>query len=154
IHELRTTWAAPLPGKVLVVLDQERMLAEEVFLTEDGHAQERSLLEEVLPCVRPRDLWIADRNFCTLQFLFGIAGRQASFVIRQHGTVKGKLVGQRREVGRCATGVVDEQAIELHDPQAGETTTFRRITVRLDQATRDGDGEIHLLSNVPEGDAD
>jgi Transposase DDE domain len=73
--------------------------------------------------------------------------------IRQHGTVKGKLVGRRRQVGRCATGVVSEQAIELHDPATGETTTFRRVTVRLDQATRDGDVEIHLLSNVPAGDA-
>jgi hypothetical protein len=77
IQELRTTWAAPLPGKALVVLDQERMLAEEVFLTEDGHAQERRLLDQILPCVRPRDLWIADRNFCTLQFLFGLARRRA-----------------------------------------------------------------------------
>src|SRR5262249_33960252 len=154
IRELRTTWAAPLPGKVLVVLDQERMLAEEVFLTEDGHAQERRLLDQILPCVRPKDLWIADRNFCTLQFLFGIARRQAYFVIRQHGTVKGKLIGQRREGGRCATRGGDEQAIELQDPEPDETATFRRITVQLDQATRDGDDEIHLLCNVPEGDAD
>jgi hypothetical protein len=154
LEELRTTWAAPLPGKILVVLDQERMLAEEVFLTEDGHAQERSLLDETLQCVQPRDLWIADRNFCTLKFLFGIARREAYFAIRQHGTVKGKLLGERRQIGRCATGMVYEQAVELHDPQTDETTTFRRITVQLDQATRDGDDEIHLLSNVPASDAD
>ena len=65
LEELRTTWAAPLPGKILVVLDQERLLAEDVFLTEDGHAQERSLISEVLAVVRPKDLWSADRNFCT-----------------------------------------------------------------------------------------
>ena len=154
IEELRTTWAAPLPGKILVVLDQERMLAEEVFLTEDGHAQERSLLYATLQCIRAKDLWIADRNFCTLKFLFGIAQRLAFFLIRQHGTVKGKLVGRRRKIGRCPTGMVYEQAIELRDPETGQTATFRRITVKLDQATRDGDLEIHLLSNVPEKDAD
>jgi len=154
LEELRTTWAAPLPGKVLVILDQERMLAEEVFLTEDGHAQERSLLDAVLNSIRARDLWIADRNFCTLKFLFGIARRLGCFLIRQHGTVKGKLVGRRRKIGRCPTGMVYEQAIELRDPETGETAPYRRITVKLDQATRDGDCEIHLLSNVPEKNAD
>ena len=154
IEALRTTWAAPLPGTILVVLDQERMLAEEVFLTEDGHAQERSLLDATLASVQAKDLWIADRNFCTLKFLFGIARRQACFLIRQHGSLKGRLVGRRRKIGRGSTGMVYEQAIELTDPETGETSTFRRITVKLDQPTRDGDWELHLLSNVPEKDAD
>ena len=154
LEELRTTWAAPLPGKILVVLDQERMLAEEVFPTEDGHAQERSLLDATLESIRARDLWIADRNFCTFKFLFGIGRRLGYFLIRQHGTVKGKLVGRRRQVGRCPTGMVYEQAIALCDSKTGAMATYRRITVKLDQATRDGDDEIHLLSNVPASDAD
>jgi len=130
------------------------MLAEEVFLTEDGHAQERSLLDATLESVRAQDLWIADRNFCTLKFLFGIARRLGYFLIRQHGTVKGRLVGRWRKIGRCPTGMVYEQALELRHPETGEMATYRRITVKLDQATRDGDYEIHLLSNVPESDAD
>lgn len=154
LEELRTTWAAPLPGKILVVLDQERMLAEEVFLTEDGHAQERSLLDATLQCVQANDLWIADRNFCTFKFLFGIARRLGYFLIRQHGTVKGRLLGRRHKVGRCPTGLVFEQAIEVRDPQTGTLATYRRVTVELDQATRDGDWELHLLSNVPDSDAD
>src|SRR3954468_12643847 len=85
IEQLRTTWAAPLPGTALVVLDQERMLAQNVFLTEDGHAQERSLLDAVLQSVQAKEVWIADRNFCTLKFLFGIAKRLGFFLIRQHG---------------------------------------------------------------------
>ena len=89
IQELRGTWAAPLPGKILVVLKPELMLAEDVFLCEDGHASERSLLHEVLPTVASRDLWIADRNFCTIDFMAGIVARGGSFIIRQHGTLKG-----------------------------------------------------------------
>ncbi len=154
ISELRTTWAAPLPGKILVVLDPERMLAEEAFLTEDGHAQERSLLDKVLPSVRAGDLWLADRNFCTLKFLLGIQGRGGCFLIRQHGQLKGTLVGRRRKVGRCETGIVDEQTIRVESPQTGEAFAFRRITVTLQQPTRDGDTEIHLLANVPPADAD
>jgi hypothetical protein len=126
LEELRTTWAAPLPGKILVVLDQERMLAEEVFLTEDGHAQERSLLEAVRERVQAKDVWIADRNFCTFQFLFGIARRLGYFLIRQHGTVKRRLVGPRRKVGRCSTGMVYEQAIEVRDSD----TDHHKLTVR------------------------
>lgn len=68
--------------------------------------------------------------------------------------MKGNLIGRRRKIGRSPTGTVYEQAIQLRDPQTDETATFRRITVKLDQATRDGDYEIHLLSNVPETDAD
>jgi len=154
IEELRGTWAAPLPGKVLVVLDPERMLAEEVFMTEDGHAQERSLLDAILPSVKLQDLWIADRNFCTLKFLFGIPRRGGFFLIRQHGTVKGQLIGRKRKIGRGETGVVYEQTIRLIDPETGEETDFRRITVHLDQPTRDGDLELHVLSNVPMRDAD
>src|SRR5207244_9061253 len=63
ISELRQTWAAALPGKVLAVYEQEVDLVTQVFLTPDGHAQERSLLDDVLHSVQAKDLWIADRNF-------------------------------------------------------------------------------------------
>jgi hypothetical protein len=154
LRELRTTWAAPLPGKALVVLDQQRMLVEEVFLTEDGHAQERRLLDAILPAVKPKDLWIADRNFCTRKFLFGIRRRGGYFLIRQHASLQGELVGRKRKVGRCETGVVYEQSIRLADPETGDEVDFRRITVKLVTPTRDGDLELHLLSNVPAEDAD
>src|SRR3954452_24879389 len=105
---LRDAWDSPLPGKVLAVLDQQTGLATDVFLTPDGHAQERALLDEVLAVVGAGDLWIADRNFCTMKFLFRIHEAKAAFVIRQHGQVEGRLVGQRRYVGRTATGAVYE----------------------------------------------
>src|SRR6478735_9816747 len=67
---LRTVGAGALPGKALVVLDPQAMLVTDVFCCEDGHAQERSLLGSVLETVGPRDIWVADRNFCTTDFLF------------------------------------------------------------------------------------
>jgi len=146
LRALRHTWAAALPGKVLAVYEQELDLVTRVFLTPDGHAQERSLLDDVLPCVQARDLWIADRNFCTLAFLFGIAAAGAAFVIRQHGQLQGRLLGRRRSRGRTATGKVYEQELELE--HQGRTMTVRRVTVVLDQATTDGDTEIHLLTNL------
>jgi hypothetical protein len=44
---------------------------------------------------------------------------------------------------------VYEGTAELRDPQTGKTTHVRRITVKLSKATRDGDTEIHLLTNLP-----
>jgi hypothetical protein len=147
LEPLRDTWAAPLPGKILAVLDPEIDSACDVFLTPDGHAQERSLLGEVMETIREGDLWIADRNFCTLPFLFGIAAKSAFFAIRQHGQIKGKLTGKRHFVGDSETGKVYEQAIEV--TLNGQTKTCRRITIELDKPTRDGDMVLHILSNLP-----
>jgi hypothetical protein len=151
LEVLRTIWEAPLPGTSLVVLEPELGIASDVFLTPDGHAQERTLLDEVLETVEERDLWIADRNFCTFKFLFEIAKKLGFFVIRQHGKVKGQLKGRRRFIGDGSTGRVYEQEIQV--TLDGETRTFRRITVELKEATRDGDMVLHLLTNLPEKDA-
>src|SRR4051794_33065928 len=153
LKELRTIRAGALPGQALVVLDPRLMLATEVVLCEDGHAQERSLLDRILALVAAKDLWIADRNFCTTDFLFGIAGRGGSFVIRQPAsTLHWEFVGKRRACGRIETGKVYEQTIRATN-DAGEVLFLRRVTVLLDQPTRDGDTELRLLTNVPAKDA-
>src|SRR5512143_3226733 len=153
IRELRTMRAGALPGQALVVFDPERMLAIDAILCEDGHAQERSLWDPVLETGAAKDLWIADRNFCTTDFLFGIAGRGGFFVIRQHAaTLYYTLVGKRKARGRIETGAVFEQTLRATNT-AGEVLFLRRVSVILDQPTRDGDTEVHLLTNLPVRDA-
>lgn len=150
LTELRALNAAPLPGHALVVLDPQSKLAIDVFPCEDGHAQERTLLPAVLETVTLRDVWVADRNFCTMDFLLGIKRRRAYFVIREHGgSLRSRLVGQRKKIGRCETGMVYEQALQLLDEEGAVLATFRRVTVELDQPTRDGDAAIHILTNLP-----
>jgi hypothetical protein len=154
IRELRLTRQGPLPGQTLVVLDPELMLAVDVFPCEDGHAQERSLLPQVLETVEAKDVWIADRNFCTTGFLFGIARRKGFYVIRQHAsTLTYELLGDRRKIGGCPTGVVYEQQMRLSQPE-GPSLVIRRITVELKKPTRDGETEIHVLTNLPQKAAD
>jgi Transposase DDE domain len=154
LQPLRTTGAGALPGQAVVLFEPEAGLVVDVVLCEDGHAQERSLTEELLALVPAGDLWIADRNFCTTAFLFGIAARGGWFVIRQHGsTLTWEAVGPRRAQGRCDTGAVFEQTLRLTNDQ-GEILFVRRITVELDQPTRDGDRTIHIVTNLPEKDAD
>lgn len=148
LKELREINSAPLPAQALVVLDPARMLAIDVFPCEDAHAQERSLLAAVLETVREGDLWIADRNFCTVRFLCGIARRKSHFLIRQHGKLPWRSEGKPKRIGRCATGVAYEQKAVVTDEQ-GMEHILRRITVQLDEPTRDGDMEVHVLTNLP-----
>jgi hypothetical protein len=140
--------AAPLPGQALVVFDPQYRLVVDVLPCEDGHAQERSLLPELLKTVERHDLWIADRNFCTISLLFGIAVPGGKFVIRQHGNLPYVLKGRRKRIGEMETGIVYEQAITVTDGD-GNIRVFRRITVVLHEPTRDGDTEIHIVSNLP-----
>jgi hypothetical protein len=155
IHELRFTNAGPLPGKSLVVLDPALRLAIDVFPCEDGHAQERSLLQDLLPTVRAKDLWIEDRNFCTTAFVFGVARRQGCLLVREHQTnVPWEPVTELVEVGDSEGASVWEQQVRVTDPQTGEILIVRRIEVRLARPTRDGDRVISLLTNVPAEAAD
>jgi IS4 transposase len=149
LKELRGLRPGPLPGQALVVYDPRQALVTDVRCCEDGHAQERALLGQILPLVQARDVWVADRNFCTTDFLFGIAARGGFFVIRQHRqNLRWRLLGRRRGRGRTETGRVYEQQLALSGPQ-GQTWVVRRITVCLDQPTREGETEIHLISNLP-----
>ncbi len=59
-----------------MVLDPQLGLAIDLFPCEDGHSQERSLFPEVIETIEPRDLFIADRNFCTQGFLFYVELRE------------------------------------------------------------------------------
>jgi IS4 transposase len=145
---LREVQAGALPGKSLVVYEPAHGLVSDVFPCEDGHAQERSLLGLVLETVQAHDLWIQDRNFCTCAFLCAIDSRGASFITRQHEGLPFEIVSRLRSVGRIETGRVAEQRVQVRDAQGG-THLFRRIQVQLDQATRDGDRVLYLLTNIP-----
>jgi hypothetical protein len=149
LQVLRTTAAGALPGQALVLLDPQRMVITDVLPCEDGHAQERSLLDQVVPILQPRDLLIDDRNFCTAGFLGRLARRRVRFITRQHGKLPWRPQGKERFIGRCPTGRVYEQAAVITDPETRQAFTVRRVTVRLDKPTRDGDTAIHLLTNLP-----
>jgi IS4 transposase len=152
VLETRRETAAPLPGQALTVLDPDVRLAIDVFPCEDGHAQERSLLDQVLPTVRLKDLWIADRNFCTLGFLFGIARRKGRFLIRHHANMPMQKIGRNRLIGKSETGRVFEQNVRITDPETERSIAVRCVTVKLNVATRDGEREIRILTNLPKKD--
>jgi hypothetical protein len=67
---------------------------------------------------------------------------------RLHGRMPWEPAGKSRRVGRCTTGAVYEQNILLRHRETGKTTYVRRITVKLVTPTRDGDTELHILTNL------
>jgi hypothetical protein len=147
IEELRTVSAGALPGKSLVVYDPVLGIPVDVFPCEDGHAQERSLLNKVLLTVKKGDLWVADRNFCVVEFTCGIDDKQAHLIFRQHGNFPYTVLGKEKYVGKIETGKVFEQPIMVVD-NSGQEHQFRRIRVLLKKATRDGDMEIFIITNL------
>jgi hypothetical protein len=147
IKELRQSTAAALPGKSLVVLDPALGLAIDVIPCEDGHAQERSLIAQVLETVEEDDLWIEDRNFCTLGFIFGVAQRGGFVLVREHKGLPWEAKSELQYVGRTPTGQVYQQQVQISG-EDGRTLLLRRIVIRLDEATRDGETEVALLTNV------
>jgi len=146
---LRGQAAAPLPGQALVVYDPQVDLMTHIIPCEDGHAQERSLLSQVLPLIQEGEVWIEDRNFCTTEFVFGIRERKAYFLIRQHaGNLHWEEQSAWTSCGRCETGAVYEQTVRLWT-EDGREMVCRRIRLQLDQPTRDGDTELYILTNLP-----
>jgi hypothetical protein len=148
LQVLRGSKAGPLPGHALVVLDPALMLATHIIPCEDGHAQERSLSAEIIELVNAKDVWLADRNFCTSKLLSGIAERGGFYVIRHHAKMTIVSAGTLRRCGRTETGDVWEQSVTLKAPE-GEEMKARRIVIRLDTPTRDGDTEMAILTNLP-----
>jgi len=148
LSETRDNSAAPLPGKSLCVFQPAYQLVTHIVLCEDGHAQERSLVDPILALVKKGTLWVADRNFCFQRFLLGIARQRGFFVIREHANLNYKAASKLRKRGRSETGEIFEQTIVIED-EAGSKGRLRRIVVKLEKATEDGDWELAVLTNLP-----
>ena len=144
---MRSLSAGALPGKSFVVYDPILGIPVDVFPCEDGHAQERSCLNSVLTTMKKDDLWVADRNFCTLEFTCGIADKGAFFIFRQHGNFPCTLLGKEKTIGKTETGKVFEQPVSVIDNN-GKQRRFRRIRELLKKETRDDDKEIFIISNL------
>ena len=146
--ETRDESAAPLPGQTLAVLEPARRLITDIVCCQDGHAQERSLLDEIVAKVEKRDLWLADRNFCVRHFLSSIARRLGFFVIREHANLNPKVLGKLHRRGRIASGRVSQQTISIAGAD-GKSLILRRVVLELDEPTRDGETVITLVTNLP-----
>lgn len=153
IKETRALKAAPLPGKSLVVFDPRYNCVCDFLPIEDGHAQELSALDEALETLERKQLWIADRNFCTLKFMYRTANAFSCFVVRQHKKLHGTVEGSLKRIGKSDTAEVFENKLVLPDFD-GQSIVVRRIVCKLFKPTQTGETEVILLTNLPASDAD
>lgn len=154
LKELRTTSAAPLPGKSVAVFDPALELFTDLFPCEDAYTQERALLRAVLTTVQAGELWLGDRNFCTTDFIQGLVERAAAGLVRAHKGLPWMPLEPLTERGRIATGGVAEQRVRLGGADKTEGLELRRIRIALEQPTRAGETLIYLLTTLPAEAAD
>jgi hypothetical protein len=140
---LRDSGAAALPGMSLVVRNGCTGPLTHLLPCEDSYTNERTLHTMVLPLVQADDLWLADRNFCTDDYMSGIEARGAYFVIRHHAGTKLHPVGPETN-----SSIDPGQAISEQRVRAG-MLECRCVIIRLEKPLRDGTTEIRLLTNAP-----
>lgn len=149
LKPLRGFRGAALPGQSLVVYDPDLELVVDIEPCEDAHAQERTVMASLLARAQAGQLWIADRNVSTRTILCGWQARGCGFIVREHGrTPSPNALDEMRYRGRVETGAVYEQAVAIDD-ETGQQVRLRRVEIRLDAPTEDGDTVIRILTNVP-----
>ena len=154
LAETRGQTAAPLPGKALRVFDPALEAITDCVPSTDAYTQERALLPAVLERVRPGELWIADRNFCTRGLLWGLRERGAVGLVREHEQIRFKPLEATRVIGHIDSGRVSEQRVLIDHPDGSGTLEVRRLRLQLNVPTRDGDDTLYLLTTVPAEAAD
>ena len=137
---------AALPGQAMVLRDPATGAFLRVRLHDDGHANERSLHQQLPDWCGANDIVIADSCFCTEAFLIGMRRRGAGVIVRHHGGVGLTPLGERRDGGRVETGPVYETRVRY----ARTPWEFRLVEVELDRPTREGQRTIGVLTDVAE----
>jgi hypothetical protein len=124
------------------------MLVTDLIPCADAHTQERALIGQVLPLVQKGDVWVEDRNFCTVDFLRGVHQRGAHFVVRRHGNLTIEPQSEFSKEFETETGWVSQRRVwVLRD--GVRVLEARLVRVRLKQATEDGDIEVEILTDLP-----
>jgi len=148
----RFTKSAPLPGSIVGILDTRVELFVHAIFDPDAYANERKMLAPYMTKFEKGALYFADSNFCDGPLIAAFLESNTFFVVRHHGRSPSwrKIVGcPKRLVGTDpAKQKVYEQEIEVQLPDKS-WIRLRRITVVLATPTRDGDTELHLLTNLP-----
>jgi hypothetical protein len=150
LRVLRKIKAAGLPARFVVEYDAATGLCTQVVASEDAYASERRLVRKILAQATANDLFVADRFYCTTDFMAAVVLKQAFAVVREHaGHLRILSEGKCKKRGKIDTGTVYEQTIEVEDTETGETWRWRRIIIQLTEPTREGEMEIRLITNLP-----
>lgn len=151
IEESRTDARAPLPGRLVAVLDTRYRLFVDVACCTNAMRCERKILEPILDRLEAGAVYVADRNFSDGVILQKFYQAQAYFVIRQHGACPSwREIGapvRKSRLPDAKGGKVSEQNVEVRLAD-GTWKVVRRVVVKLRKKTRDGDQTIVILTNL------
>jgi len=130
-----------------VVYDPLLRVPVDVFPCEDGHAQERCLLKEVLATVARRmPGW--GTAICARLSLPAASRAGGRYLLSANTKIIPGSLGKRKNAfGACDTGTVYEQRIVVWTSPEKEYP-FRRIRIKLKKETRDGEKEIAIITNA------
>jgi predicted DNA-binding protein YlxM (UPF0122 family) len=153
ILETQTDARAPLPGRAVALLDTRHQLFVDIQCDANAHRCERKIVEPLLERqLKPGALYLADRNFCDGTLIEYFQRYEAFFIIRQHGSCPSwREIPGEKQVSKGT----DEQGQDVYEQRIevqlvdGSWISVRRITVVLSDATRDGDSQLNLLTNLP-----
>ena len=152
LKETRNLKSAPLPGMAIALLDTRTEMFVDIECELDAYRCERKILEPMMERLEENALYIADRNFCDGPLISAFLKANAFFIVRHHGRSPSwrEIEGESRHFkGKDARdGEVYEQVIEVQLPDSS-WHRVRRITVKVKGQTRNGNKELHLLTNLP-----
>ena len=152
LKETRRTKSAPLPGMAIALLDTRTEMFVDIECELDAYRCERKIVEPMMERLEEGSLYLADRNFCDGPLISGFLRSKAFFILRHHGRSPSwrEIEGEQRQPkGKDSRdGEVYEQTIEVQLPD-GSWRRTRRITIKLKGKTRNGNKELHLLTNLP-----
>ncbi|MFL5458485.1 MAG: transposase [Myxococcales bacterium] len=151
VKPLRGRRGAALPGQALVLYAPEADLVVDLIAGEDAHAQEPTYVPPLVAAAGPGELWIGDRNFATRGILAALHALGAAVLVREHRRrLHPAPAGERRGVGRGATGVLYEQPVDCPGLTPGAPALrLRRIEVELDTPLESGETVLRLLTTLP-----
>jgi hypothetical protein len=115
----------------------------DVFPCEDGQANKRSLLGAVARIMRAGELWIADRNVCTLGYLRSFSEQEDFAVVRPHKNLPFS------EDSPLAFVEADGERRVFEQKATVDRRPYRRVRVELEKPTRNGDGFLDILTDLP-----
>lgn len=150
LEVLRRLRAAGLPCRLVVLFDPALRMCVDAEANEDAYASEQVMAEPLFARARAKDLFVGDRHYCVTRLFLQMHDRQAYFVIRQHlPQLILKELGKAKRIGRVETGMVWEQPVQVTDGKTGRSMKLRRVIIKLDEPTENGDTEVRLLTNLP-----
>lgn len=143
-------FASPLPGMSIALREHRTGMLIRLACREDAYTNERALSDELLTWLGPKDVLVGDRNYCTTAIISGLQQRNCRFILRQHANLSVQEKSQLQSLGVSEAGEVFEQqlSINIATKQQPVELSCRRVVLRLNKPTRDGEKEVAILTDL------